>query len=184
MVIGVIGKIGSGKSTCVKYIEEKYGAIVFSCDDIAKELIERDEINYQIKDGSEFFTNENLQEICRIELHPKVFGRINENITNILKESSSKNTKIIVVESALPGPMLFDMCDKVILIESSFEDKVKWLFNGREYGIGKTKLIYDSQKYYEKFYDMADKKIINDGDIDSFKKKIEEVMDEICVTCK
>lgn len=208
MVIGIIGKIGSGKSTCVNCIKEIYGATVFNCDDIAKEMVKNKEVDYEVVSGIEFFTNENLQELCRIKLHPIVFSRIKNNINNFINKNNitddkskksaydvsknilSKNNfmnyyeQIFIIETALPGQMLFDMCDKTILIESSFEDKAKWLFDSREYGVGKTKLIYDSQKYYEKFYEMADYKIVNDGNIDGFKKKIKEVIDEICVAGK
>ena len=207
MVLGVTGKIGSGKSTCIEYIKENYCAIVFSADEVAKELIESGEVDYKVENGALFFSDCNLQELCRTKLHPVVFSRIKRNIENIknkinknnflnnedeitLKKEKSTNFNnllkknnftefLIIVETALPNDMFFDMCDKVILIESNFENKAKWLMESRKYGIGKTKMIYDSQEYYEKFYDRADIKIINNGNLKSFKDKIKEVIDEI-----
>ena len=66
MVIGVIGKVGSGKSAAVEFIEREYKAIVFSCDEIAKDIIEKKEtfvseknnnnlkLAFEIKNKSEF----------------------------------------------------------------------------------------------------------------------------------
>lgn len=184
MVLGIIGKIGSGKSVCVEYIEKNYNAIVFSCDSIAKELMASGK--YEYGKSEEIFTSENLQEKCRNELHPLVFDRINKQIKNILNKNNSMNfnENIVIIESALPSKALFDMCDKVICIESDYNLKTKLLKDKRGYNIEKTKKIYDSQKYYEKFYDMADIKIINDGSKSDLEKKIKEVIDEIYFICK
>ena len=38
MVIGIVGKIGSGKSEVVDYLHDAYGAAKFSCDEVAKEI--------------------------------------------------------------------------------------------------------------------------------------------------
>ena len=38
MIIGVTGGVGSGKSTVLSYIKEKYDSIILLTDDIAKEL--------------------------------------------------------------------------------------------------------------------------------------------------
>ncbi|MBR3288667.1 MAG: dephospho-CoA kinase, partial [Lachnospiraceae bacterium] len=78
MVIGIVGKIGSGKSEVVDYLHDAYGAAKFSCDEVAKEIMVEE--GYKIDDKQDIFTNENILEKIRIELHPKVFSRINENI--------------------------------------------------------------------------------------------------------
>ena len=80
MVFGIVGKIGSGKSEIVKYLKDEYNAISFSCDEIAKKIIK--ENGLKIYNSEEVFTNTNLQERIRAELHPIVFQRINENINN------------------------------------------------------------------------------------------------------
>ena len=201
MVLGIVGKIGSGKSAVVKYLQKNYDTIVFSCDDVAKEIMAKGETDYEPGLPGEIFTNEKKQEECRTILHPLVFERINENITNFYiksKENQKENIKnknnftnfmnfsekLIIIESALPSDIMFKMCDKVIYIDSPYEERVKRLKDARDYSESKTKLIYDSQKYYEKFYDMADFKINNDGTKEELEKKIKEVMDEIYITCK
>ncbi len=49
MVLGIVGKIGSGKSYLVKYMVGRFkdsDIKVFSCDDIAKDLIESGKTSY------------------------------------------------------------------------------------------------------------------------------------------
>ena len=45
-------------------------------------------------------------------------------------------------------------------------------------------VLDNSQEYYEKYYKKANYIIDNNSDLDSFKSKIKEVMDEICIICK
>lgn len=253
MVLGIVGKIGSGKSAVVKYLQEEYGAIAFSCDEVAKEIMKEE--NFNVADSEEIFINENFSEKIRIELHPKVFSRIFENInilynfleenaldnnenkedisilekklninifSNILNKNNFlnyyedkeiiknyKNNKIvineknenilkkynfkkknefysilIIIESALPSDDMFKICDKIIYIDSPYEDRVCRLKESRNYTEEKIKLIYDSQAYYEKFYDRADYKVMNDASKDDLRNKIKEVIDEIYIASK
>lgn len=263
MVLGIIGKIGSGKSTVIKYIEKKYDAIVFSCDEIAKDIMEKGETDYDPGFADEIFTSVKKQEECRTILHPLVFKRIYENIFKIKNENNFKNfpninnqnendigfskknstlelnrinlnnenknnsklscktqfqsieesndinlnyvnkknsmnflninnfkneknfsEKLIIVESALPSDEMYKMCDKVIYIDSPYEDRVKRLKESRDYPESKTKLIYDSQTYYEKYYNKADYKIYNNGTKEELEEKVKEVLNEIYITCK
>ena len=264
MVLGIVGKIGSGKSTAIEYIKKNYDAIVFSCDEIAKDIMEKGETDYDPGYAGEIFINEKKQEECRTLLHPLVLKRIYENIHKILNENNFKNfsnknnqnendigdfskkysnfelnridlnnenknnsilsgktqcqsikesndkylnyvnkennmnylnknnskneknflEKIIIIESALPNDEMYKMCDKVIYIDSPYEDRVKRLKESRDYTESKTKLIYDSQAYYEKYYNKADYKIYNNGTKEELEKKVNEVLNEIYITCK
>lgn len=264
MVLGIVGKIGSGKSTVIEYIKKNYDTIVFSCDEIAKDIMEKGETDYDPGYAGEIFINEKKQEECRTLLHPLVFKRIYENIRKIKNENNFKNfsninnqsendiggflkknsnlelnrinlnnenknnsklsgkiqyqsieesndinlnyvnkennmnflninnfkneknfpEKLIIIESALPSDEMYKMCDKVIYIDSPYEDRVKRLKESRDYPESKTKLIYDSQGYYEKYYNKADYKIYNNGTKEELEEKVKEVLDEIYITCK
>lgn len=261
MVLGIVGKIGSGKSTAIEYVKKNYDSIVFSCDDIAKDIMEKGENDYNPGFAGEIFINEKKQEECRTILHPIVFRRICENICRIENENNFPNKnnhingeftkspyytnsnefsrintndlnysnlkccsksnecnysefqcdnynkkenlnennfinnnnfkneknfteKLIIIESALPSDEMYKMCDKVISIDSPYEDRVKRLKESRDYPESKTKLIYDSQEYYEKYYNKADYKIHNKGTKEELEEKIKEVLNEIYITCK
>ena len=188
MVLGVVGKIGSGKSYFLKYVKEKYHSFdikVFSCDDVAKELLSAGNTSYKGKDivPYEFFTNEELQEEIRKTLHPEVFNLIKARIEELKASIGDKNA-IYIVESALPSELMYEFCDKVIYIKSSYINSYNRLKSTRGYTDSQIKLIFDLQKYYEKFYNMADYIIENDDDIKSFESHIDEVMNEICIICK
>lgn len=47
MVLGITGGIGTGKSTVLGYLKERYGAILISCDDVARQLQQPDEECYE-----------------------------------------------------------------------------------------------------------------------------------------
>lgn len=181
MTIGVVGKIGSGKTFFTKYVKDNYESIVvFSSDAIAKEIMESGETSYNGKNiiPYEFFTNEKYQEDVRKNLHPFVFKKIENEIEKL----KIKNSNLIyIIESALPSDYMLDICDKLIYIKSSYKDIYQRLSLHRGYSDNQIKLIYNSQNYYEKFYEKADYVINNSEDLKKFLSSIKEVMDEICV---
>ena len=247
MVLGVVGKIGSGKSEIIRYLQDKYSAISFSCDEIAKRIIEEEGLD--IFNSDEVFTNPNLQEDIRTNFHPLVFSRIFENLNNLsrfillyytnffaafLTKENINNflnlnnlfTEIninnfynflnrlcscklddkeylynflnknnfsefnnfyefrIIIESALPNDEMFKMCDKTIYIDCAYDIRVKRLKESRGYSEEKVKLIYNSQNFYNKYYDKANFKIDNCGSREELISKVEEVINEICIVSK
>lgn len=181
MVLGVTGKIGSGKTLSCEILEKEYNAKVFSCDKIAKEIIENKETDYEPLPQSLFFRNEVAQEECRQKIHKLVFDRIDESIKSF---KQTNDDALIVVECALPSERLFDICDKIIYVRNSYENKVKLLKDKRSYDEEIVKLIYDSQKYYDKFYNKANIIIDNDGTKLELENKLKEVIDEIYIIRK
>ena len=177
MIIGIIGKIGSGKSKCLKLIKELYS----DCDIIAKEILEADDddkFTFRYLRPYDFFTNNEVQDDVRKNFHPLVFNKIKDMI-----DKSGRST-ISLIETALPSELFYNICDKVIYIKVSPENAIKRLKSSRSFTDNQFKVIYDSQKFYEKFYERADYVIDNNDDLDSLKSKLKEVMDEICFICK
>ena len=187
MILGIIGKVGSGKTVCVEYLEKEYDAKVFSCDSIAKEIIDDYETDYIPLPLSMFFRDEIAQKECREKIHPIVFNKIKKSIEIIENNEKLKNGnlgKLIVVECALPNESFYNICDIVIYIKNSFYDKLKLLKEKRGYSEEIIKLIYNSQNYYDEFYNKADYIIINDGTKLDLERKIKEVIDEIYIIRK
>ncbi|MBP3200832.1 MAG: dephospho-CoA kinase [Lachnospiraceae bacterium] len=182
MIIGIVGKVGSGKTACTEYLKKKYNAIVFSCDKIAKEIIDNRETDYIPLPSGIFFRNEIAQMECRKIIHPLVFDKIKKHINNLendVKTNDEKTETLIVIECALPNDTLYEICDKIICITNSYEDKLKLLNETRGYSNEAVKLIYDSQKYYDKYYNKSDYFIINNGSVIDLENKLKEVIDEI-----
>lgn len=182
MILGITGKVGSGKTACTEFLEKEYNAKVFSCDKIAKEIIENKITDYIPISPIDFFNSDTAKEECKEKIHPLVFNRIIDYINKLKKDNkdtNENNNKLLVIECALPNETFYDICDKVIYIENSFDDKIKLLKNKRGYSEEITKLIYNSQKYYDKYYKKADFIITNDTTKNELEKKIKEVVDEI-----
>ena len=111
MVIGLMGGVGSGKSTVLDYLEENYGAYIIQSDHVAKEImtpgfkvfdklskafpevIENGKINSK-KLASIVFNDKDKLDTLNSITHP---GTIEE----ILNRIEQSNNSIIVVESAL-----------------------------------------------------------------------------------
>ena len=186
MIIGIVGKIGSGKSTCVKFIKNnynQYNIYVFSCDEIAKKIIEDNpkKFNFLLVNLNDFFTNDLLQKKIREDFHPIVFDNIKKCINNKINKNDKQ---LFIIESALPNEQMYKICDKIICIKSSDEHILNRLIASRNYTESKVQMIYSSQKYYEKFYDKADYVVINNGKERDFLNSVKEVIDEICIVCK
>lgn len=188
MVLGIIGKVGSGKTFCTEYLQNEYGAIAFSCDAIAKEIISNNKTDYIPLPPNIFFRSEEAQKECREKIHPLVYNIIKKGIEEIYSSSLSSDTndieKLIVVECALPSVPLFDICDKILYVKNSYENKVRILKEKRGYDEETTKMIFDSQSFYDKYYDMADFTIENDGTKIDLEMKLKEVMNEIYIVRK
>ena len=177
IVLGVMGKVGSGKTSLIKIIEEKYKIKTFIADDVFKEMKENGEFDEDIDLNSRLFLDTKLQERIRKEYHPKVFNNIKKEI-EILKDNG-KEYDFIVIETALPSDLFLSICDKTIYIENDEKVKQMRLMNDRNYSISKIKNILESQEYYEKFYKKADYKIINNNDIINLKVEVGFILDEI-----
>ena len=89
-----------------------------------------------------------------------------------------------IIESALPSDDMFSICDKMIYVDSPYDMRVDRLKSSRGYDENKIKQIFNSQKYYDRFYDRADIKIDNSGTIDDLINRIEGVMNEIYIVGK
>ena len=62
IVLGVMGKVGSGKTSLINIIEEKYKTKNFIADDVFKEMKENGEFDCDIELNSKLFLDNKLQE--------------------------------------------------------------------------------------------------------------------------
>ena len=137
MIIGIIGKSGSGKSTISKMIlEYKVNTIYCDIDKIGHSSLLDENIKQKLINtfGNQIITN---NEIDRKKLSQIVFEAeekmnflksltkdyINKQVNKIIEEN--KNKTIILDYALLPLLEAFDKCDLTILVDASYEIRLE-----------------------------------------------------------
>lgn len=184
MVIGLIGGIGSGKSTVLDYLNENYNADIIQSDYVAKEImnpgydvfkqiaetfpscINENKIDSEILAGIVFSDSEKLSMLNSIT-HP---GTVNEIIRRIQKSSAD----IIVVESALLiGSGLEKYCDELWLVFCEKQKRIERLIKDRGYSKEKAESIISKQPDDEEYNRHADEFIDNSYSQEKTKEQID-----------
>lgn len=137
IVIGILGGIGSGKSTVARMFE-KLGAVRIDADEIAREVREQPETTEKIKQtwGEEVFTDGRVDrkklakaafssrnELDRLNaiIHPEVISRINEAI-----DCASVGHKAVVLDAPLLVETGFDStCSVLIYVDAKSDIRKK-----------------------------------------------------------
>lgn len=136
LVIGILGGIGSGKST-VSTMFEKLGAFRVDADELAHAVLRESDVISEIKDawGEEVFTGDAVdrkklaeavfssqKEVNRLNaiIHPKVISGIEEEISRIRRE----NVKSVVLDAPLLAESgLNSMCDVLVFVDTPLETR-------------------------------------------------------------
>ena len=176
MILGITGGVGSGKSTVLDYLKERYGAYLIECDDVARQLQQPGEECYEPmrelfqddsllrEDGSfdriavarkVFSDEELLGELNRI-VHPAVKRRVRELIGTYRKQYAEKNPAdgqpLIVIEAAL---LLEDnygeICDEIWYIRADDSVRRERLKKSRGYSDGKIEELFVRQRSDESY---------------------------------
>ena len=184
MVIGLMGGIGSGKSTVLNYLEKNYNAYIIQSDYVAKEIMMPEHRIFEevakefpevIADGK--INPEKLSEIVfqdkeRLNIlnsitHP---GTVNEIIHRIQQNSSN----IIVVESALLlNSGLEPYIDEIWFVFCELEKRISRLMNDRGYTRGKALDIIKNQPSDEEYNKSADEFIDNSYSVEKTQEQID-----------
>lgn len=172
MIIGITGKVGSGKTTLANMLVKKYGLIKLDCDTISKDI--QSKCGFVINTNSDGFIDEKEQERITNEFHPLVWNEVEQRIDK--NKQSSKNYDYII-ETALPSDRFFHIVDISLLIKTDYGNER--LKNNRNYSNEKINLINISQKSYDKYYNKCDFVIINNENIDIAFNKICEIYESI-----
>lgn len=188
LTVGVTGGIGSGKTTVCKIFEE-LGVKVIYADELAKELMEKDE-NLKRKIAKAFgpqayiggklnrkfiadviFSDEEKKKRLESIVHPAVIKRILSEFKKISKE---KETDFVVVEAALIFESGFDdELDYVVVVETSDDEtKIKRIIErdncSRDEVLRRMKAQMDPAEKIK----LADIVIRNDGSIEELREKV------------
>ena len=187
MIIGVMGGVGSGKSTVLNYLENNYEANIIEADKVAKEVMlpGNDVYNEIVKTFPEvivdnridskklaeivFNDKEQLEKLNSIT-HP---GAVKEIVSRI---KSSKN-RIIVVESAiLLGSGVEQYCDELWFVFGNRDTRIKRLIQTRGYSKEKCISVIESQPADEEYNKGADEFIDNSYSEENTREQIDLIL--------
>ena len=187
MIIGVMGGVGSGKSTVLNYLENNYEANIIEADKVAKEVMlpGNDVYNEIVKTFPEvivdnkidskklaeivFNNKEQLEKLNSIT-HP---GAVKEIVSRIM---SSKN-RIIVVESAiLLGSGVEQYCDELWFVFCNRDTRIKRLMQTRGYSKEKCISVIESQPADEEYNKGADEFIDNSYSEENTREQIDLIL--------
>lgn len=180
MKIGVIGGIGSGKSTALK-IFNKHKYTTYEADEINRTILKREDIQNKLKqEFSEAFINGKLN---KFKLREYIFSSqhaYNKATTIITQETKKEilnilksNTEDLVIEMPLIDKALLAKFDYIVCIDASEDCRLQFL---EARGIDKdtAKKIMSFQPSNEEYKTNAKLVISNSADANALENNIED----------
>lgn len=191
-VIGLIGGIGSGKST-VGSILETLGCIVACADDNANAIIERSEIQEQLvrwwgedvllHDGNvdkkaiaSIVFKDDAQRL-RLEalLHPLIYQMQEEQFA-----LADSHTQGLVIDAPLLIEAGLDtMCEALVFVDAALETRQKRVIKGRGWSVDEIIRRESTQLPLDTKRKKADYVVINEGNLDEVQKQVKQILEDI-----
>jgi dephospho-CoA kinase len=192
-VIGITGGVGSGKSSVLKLLKERFNAYILIADDIAKETMCRGNAGYEqvvemfsedildknknidrTKLATIVFHNENKRIVLNSIIHPLV-KKIILNKINELKIAGTYD--YVFVEAALLIEDHYDViCDELWYIYVPADIRRQRLKGSRGYSDEKIDSVFKSQLNEEAYKKACINVIDNSKDIEDTMSQIEKLL--------
>ena len=193
--IGITGGVGSGKSEVLRYLKERYGAVVLLADEAAallerkgqpcynllvkafsEDILDTDgEIDRKKFAGIIFADKENLKKVNNI-VHPA--GR--EYNLDVIKNEEEKGTKLFILEAALLIEEGYDkILDELWYVYTDESIRYERLKRDRGYSDEKIKSIISRQLDESVFREKCKRVIENNGDIDILHHNIKACVEDV-----
>ena len=124
-VYGITGGAGTGKSEVIKMLQENFGGCVIMSDEVARELMQKGNISYQLI--VEYFGRDILMddgEIDRKKLADHVFNnkKALEKLNNMTHPYVKDEIRKLIAEAEASGECRFVALESAILLECGYED--------------------------------------------------------------
>ncbi|MDD3252370.1 MAG: dephospho-CoA kinase [Lachnospiraceae bacterium] len=190
-VLGITGGIGAGKSRILDLLKECYGAEIIEADQVARQLEEPGQAGYEqlvtafgaeILDGqgkleraafaARIFQDEAALMQVNAIIHPLTWQAIREQI-------AASRADLIVIESALFDQKSRELCQKLIYVDTSKENRISRLMADRHYTREKCLDIMKNQPGREEFLAVADFVIDNNKTIEAVRQQLEDMLQKI-----
>ena len=186
-IIGLTGGIGSGKSAAAKILKE-LGLKVIDLDQITHELMMPSELGYiEIKKEfgekyidtkgaidrkllrEEIFLSFDLKKRIESILHPIIFEECNKQL-NLLKH---ENYIVLVIPLLFETKNYISLIDESLLIDCDLETQIERVIKRDSISKTLANRIIKNQMNREKKQLLADKVILNDGNINHLKTQLD-----------
>jgi len=186
-IIGLTGGIGSGKSAAAKILKE-LGLKVIDLDQITHELMMPSEPGYiEIKKEfgekyidtkgaidrrllrEEIFSSFDLKKRIESILHPIIFEECNKQL-NLLKH---ENYIVLVIPLLFETKNYISLIDESLLIDCDLETQIERVIKRDSISKTLANRIIKNQMNREKKQLLADKVILNDGNINHLKTQLD-----------
>lgn len=124
-VYGITGGAGTGKSEVIKMLQENFGGCVIMSDKVARELMQKGNISYQLI--VEYFGRDILMddgEIDRKKLADHVFNNKEalEKLNSMTHPYVKNEIRKLIAEAEASGECRFVALESAILLECGYED--------------------------------------------------------------
>ena len=124
-VYGITGGAGTGKSEVIKMLQENFGGCVIMSDEVARELMQKGNISYQLI--GEYFGRDILMddgEIDRKKLADHVFNNKEalEKLNSMTHPYVKDEIRKLIAEAEASGECRFVALESAILLECGYED--------------------------------------------------------------
>lgn len=195
-ILGITGGVGSGKSTVLYELQEKYNAFIVEADKLAHELMMPGEIIYDhiIKHfGKEILSLDSPYPIDRQKLGELVFNDkeklellnsishplVKQRIMELIEEKKKSGEKIFVIEAALLIECGYkEICDEIWYVWVDREERIKRLMNSRGYTKEKCLSIFNNQQSDEYYKTYANYTIDNGKSFEYTSKQLKDLLNK------
>jgi dephospho-CoA kinase len=183
LVVGIMGKIGSGKSTVSRILQNDYGFECLDADKFGHSALEKERdalirsfgkqivgpdgnIDRKILGNIVFSDTEELALLNSI-VHP----RIKKDICQII--GSSKDKKFVIDAALLFEIGLDESCDYIVSVEAPVESVIRRVSENRRWDEKKIRNVLAAQQYMDFLKDKTDFIIYNNKDDLKLRKQLE-----------
>lgn len=204
MVLGITGGVGSGKSLVLELLRSEFGFTVLQTDILAKVVMAEDaacrnalkkafgEAIFlpdgaidKVKFASLIYADDAARRLTDSIVHPAVWREAKQEIEKIqqsektqdkLQNKMQNKTANIALETALPEPEFFELCDTVWYIHVDKAVRIARLMASRGYAKEKCLAMIKSQPDEIHYRDLADVVIHNSGTKEETLRQMQEAL--------
>lgn len=191
LVLGITGGVGAGKSRILEILKQEYGARIIQADQVAAaleapgepgllaltelfgtEILDRDGSLDRKAFARRIFTDEKALDMVNQVIHPMTWKKIQEML-------EQEPCPVTAVEAALFNEESRSLCRYLVFIDTSEENRILRLMEGRGYSREKCLDIMKNQPDRACFLQLSDYVIDNNGSLEAVRSQVRRMMEEV-----